>query len=145
MSQPSTPKEQPSKQPRVLVADDHFRVREILKQILCAEFEVVGAVEDGASLLRAVEELSPDVIVVDVSMPEIDGFSVLQQLKSKGFDVKVILITAFHEPSFAKIALERGASGYVSKYAAFEELIPAVRAALDGRTYSSSWSKNKPA
>jgi len=144
VSQSSTPREQPTKQVRIVVADDHLRVREVLAQILCTEFQVVGAVEDGASLLRAVAELSPHVVVVDISMPEMDGFSVLQELKSRGSDVKVILISAFHEPSFVNIALENGASGYVSKYAAYDELIPAVRAALDGRFYRTL-IKNKPA
>ena len=137
MSQSSNPSEQPKKQVRVLVADDHLRVREILKRILGTEFEVVGAVEDGISLLQAVAELAPDVVVVDVSMPEMDGFGVLRQLKSNGSDVKVILVSAFHEPSFVNIAREWGASGFVSKYAAYDELIPAVRAALGGGTYGA--------
>ena len=144
MSQSSTPSEQPLKHVRVLVADDHLRVRETLERILCREFQVVGGAEDGASLLRAVAELSPDVIVVDVSMPDMDGFSVLQQLRSNGSDVKVILVSAFHQPSFVDIAVKRGASGFVSKYAAYDELIPAVRAALDGKIYSSSSIKNNP-
>ena len=129
----------------MLIADDHPSVNEALKRILCAEFEVVGAVEDGLALLRAVAELAPDVIVVDVSMPELDGFSALQRLKSNGSDVKVILISAFHEPSFVRIALEWGASGFVLKHSAYDELIPAVRAALDGRIYSSSFLKSKSA
>ena len=77
-------------------------------------------------------------------MPDMDGFSVLQQLRSNGSDVKVILVSAFHQPSFVDIALKWGASGFVSKYAAYDELIPAVRAALDGRIYSSSSIKNEP-
>jgi len=144
VSQSSTPSEQPLKHVRVLVADDHLRVRETLERILCREFQVVGGAEDGASLLRAVAELSPDVIVVDVSMPDMDGFSVLQQLRSNGSDVKVILVSAFHQPSFVDIAVKRGASGFVSKYAAYDELIPAVRAALDGKIYSSTSMKNNP-
>jgi DNA-binding NarL/FixJ family response regulator len=130
---------------RVLLADDHSRVREILTRILSTEFEVAGAFEDGASLLRAVAELSPDAVVVDVSMPGMDGFSVLRELRNNGSDVKVILISAFDEPSFGKIAVEWGASGFVSKCAAYEELIPAVRAALDDRIYRSSLIKDKPA
>jgi DNA-binding NarL/FixJ family response regulator len=78
------------------------------------------------------------VIVADVSMPQLDGFSALQQLKVKCPDVKVILISMFHEPAFVNVALEWGASGFVSKIAADRDLIPAVHAAMSGKTYSSS-------
>jgi DNA-binding NarL/FixJ family response regulator len=144
MSKSSSPSDKPVRA-RVLLADDHLSVTEALKRILNTEFEVVGAVQDGLSLISAVAELAPDVVVMDISMPELDGFSALQRLRSKGSDVKVILISMFHEPSFVSIALEWGASGFVLKHSAFDELIPAVRAALDGRIYSSSLLKNKPA
>jgi DNA-binding NarL/FixJ family response regulator len=144
VSQGATPSDQPIKHARILLADDHRGVRESLRRILSSEFEVVGAVADGASLLRAAAELCPDVIVVDVSMPEIDGLSVLRRLKSDGFAVKVILVSAVNESWLVNSALELGASGFVSKYFAYEELIPAVRAALDGRTYHSPSIKKKP-
>jgi DNA-binding NarL/FixJ family response regulator len=99
---------------------------------------VVGAVEDGLSLLSAAAELSPDVIVADISMPRMDGFSALQQLKRKDPDVKVILISMFREPAFVSIALEEGACGFVLKHSAYEELIPAIRAVINGKTYWSS-------
>jgi len=135
MSQAESASEKPVQRARALIADDHPSANEALRRILCTEFEVVGAVEDGLSLLRAVEELDPDVIVADVSMPKLDGFSALQRLRKNGSDVKVILISAFHEPSFVRIALEWGASGFVEKYSAFDELIPAVREALEGKIY----------
>ena len=126
------------KRARVLLADDHLAVTEALKRILSTEFEVIGTVRDGLSLLTATAELSPDVVVADVSMPQMDGFSALQQLRRKCPDVKVILISGFQEPEFVNIALEWGASAFLSKVAANEDLIPAVRAALEGKTYSSS-------
>lgn len=123
---------------RVLLADDHLAVAEALKRILSTEFEVIGTVRDGLSLLTATVELAPDVVVADVSMPRMDGFSALQQLRLKCPEVKVVLISGFQEPEFVNIALEWGASAFVSKVAANEELIPAVRAAIEGKTYSSS-------
>ena len=122
------------KRTRVLLADDHLKVTEILERILRAEFDVIGTVQDGLSLLRVAAELAPDVVVADVSMPQLDGFSALQQLKIRCPDVKVILISMFHEPAFVNIALEWGASGFVSKIAADRDLIPAVHAAMSGKT-----------
>jgi DNA-binding NarL/FixJ family response regulator len=71
-------------------------------------------------------------------MPQLDGFSALQQLKTKNPEMKVILISMFQEPSFVTTALELGASGFVLKHSAYDELIPAVRAAADGKIYHSS-------
>jgi DNA-binding NarL/FixJ family response regulator len=122
---------------RVLLADDHRAVSEALKRILGSQFEVVGVVEDGLSLLSAAEQLDPDVIVADISMPQLDGFSALQQLKSRKADVKVILVSMFQEPTFVSMALEWGAAGFVLKHSAYDELIPAVRAAIDGKIYCS--------
>jgi DNA-binding NarL/FixJ family response regulator len=137
--------DQPIKRARVVLADDHARVTEALKRILSSEFDVVGTVGDGLALLRAVAELAPDIIVVDVSMPKLDGFSALERLRTEGSDVKVILVSGFYEPSFVNIALEWGASGFVAKYSAYNELIPAVHAALEGKIYRSPCLDNKPA
>jgi DNA-binding NarL/FixJ family response regulator len=126
------------KRTRVLLADDHLAVTEVLKRILSTEFDVIGTVQDGLSLLSATAELAPDVVVADVSMPHMDGFSALRQLKSKCPHVKVILISGFQEPAFVNIALEWGASGFVVKHTANDHLIPAVRAAVDGKTYCPS-------
>src|SRR5262245_22380182 len=115
----SLPSDQSIKRARVVVADDHARVTVALQRMLSKEFEVVGTVGDGLALLAAVSELSPDVIVVDVSMPKLDGLSALQQLRTQGSDVKAILISGFYEPSFVDVALEWGASGFVSKYSAY--------------------------
>ena len=125
------------KRTRVLLADDHRAVTEALERILSAEFEVVGKVQDGLSLVSEAAKLVPDVVVTDISMPQLDGFSALQQLKSENPNVKVILISMFHEPSFVTTALELGASGFVLKHSAYDELIPAVRAAVDGKIYHS--------
>ena len=135
----------PSKRARVVLADDHAGVTEALKRILSSEFDIVATVGDGLALLSAVAELGPDIIVVDVSMPKLDGFSALQRLRTEGSDVKVILISGFYEPAFVNIALEWGASGFVSKCSAYNELIPAVHVALEGKIYRSPGLDNKPA
>jgi DNA-binding NarL/FixJ family response regulator len=123
--------------PRVLLAEDHARVAEVLKSILEDEFDVVGAVADGLELLDAADTLRPDVIVADMSMPRLDGLSALLKLKEQQSDVKVVLITMYDEPSIARIALDSGALGFVMKHSAATDLVPAVRAAIDGKTYLS--------
>ena len=123
--------------PRVLLAEDHARVAEVLKSILEDEFDVVGTVADGLMLLDAAATLRPDVIVADMSMPRLDGLSALLKLKEKQSDVKVVLITMYDEPSIARIALDSGALGFVMKHSAATDLVPAVRAAIDGKTYLS--------
>jgi DNA-binding NarL/FixJ family response regulator len=123
---------------RVLLADDHPEVAKALTKILSKEFELVGVVQDGLSLLTSAETLKPDVIVADISMPRLDGFKALAKLKSKDPNVKLIFISMYQESTLASVALEAGAVGFVLKHSAQDELIPAVRAALKGKTYFSS-------
>ena len=125
------------KRARVLLADDHRRVAEALREILMVDFELVGTVEDGESLLIAAEQLQPDVIVADVSMPRLSGLSALPEIKRKNPNARVVLITMYDEPAFARLALEAGASGFVLKHSAQDQLNTAVHAALDGKIYVS--------
>jgi len=122
---------------RVLLADDHRIVAEGLKRVLEIEFELVGMVEDGRALLAAVEELKPDVIVSDISMPELNGVEALEELKKVNPDVKLVFLTMHQNTAYARRALDAGALGYVLKHSATEELIMAVRAASMGRTFVS--------
>jgi DNA-binding NarL/FixJ family response regulator len=124
--------------PHVLLAEDHASVAEVLKRILNDEFDVVGAVADGIALIDAAERLKPDVIVADISMPRLDGLSALIKMKEKQPDVKVVLITMYDEPCVARVALDTGALGFVMKHSAATDLIPAVKAALAGKTYLSN-------
>ena len=133
------------KRPRVLLADDHPGVAKALGDILSAEFDLVGVVGDGLSLLDSVTRLEPDVIVADISMPKLDGFNALVQLKANRPDVKVVFITMQHESAVADLALQSGALGFVLKHSAFAELNPAVRAALEGKTYVSAAIARKSA
>ena len=121
--------------PRILLADDHRLVADGLRSLLLSEFELVGVVEDGRSLVEAAKKLLPDVIVADIGMPKLNGLEALSQLKKDNPQVKVVMLTMHREPAFARRALEAGASGFVLKHSAAEELLTAIRAALEGKTY----------
>jgi DNA-binding NarL/FixJ family response regulator len=121
--------------PRVLLADDHRLVAEGLKSLLSAEFELVGVVEDGRALVEAARKLRPDVIVADITMPHLNGIDALAQLKQDDEQVRVVFLTMHPEVAYARRALEAGALGYVLKHSAPSELIAAIRAALDGKTW----------
>jgi DNA-binding NarL/FixJ family response regulator len=121
--------------PRVLLADDHPIVAEGLKGLLTEEFELVGIVTDGHALVKAARELRPDVIVADISMPNLNGIDALVLLKQDNPKARVVILTMHREAAYARRALEAGASGYVLKHSAPAELLLAVRAALAGRTF----------
>ncbi len=124
-----------SRRPRVVLADDHLMVAEALTSLLSPEFDLVGVVEDGRALLEAVEKLRPDVIVADVTMPRLNGIDALVLLRQGGDQTPVVFLTMHRNTAFARRALEAGASGFVLKHSASVELIAAIRAALDGKTY----------
>jgi DNA-binding NarL/FixJ family response regulator len=119
----------------LLLADDHLMVAEALKSLLAAEFDLIGVVEDGARMIEAARELQPDVIVADVTMPRLNGIAALARLRQEGIQVPVVFLTMHRDVSFARRALEAGASGFVLKHSASVELVLAIRAALEGRTY----------
>jgi DNA-binding NarL/FixJ family response regulator len=121
----------------VLLADDHLLVAEALKSLLSGEFELVGVVEDGRALVEAAARLRPDVVVADITMPHLNGIDALVQLRQAGNRVPIVFLTMHRDVSFARRALEAGASGFVLKHSASVELISAIRAALEGRTYLS--------
>jgi len=120
---------------RVLLADDHRIVAEGLKRLLEPEFELVGVVEDGRALLAAAKELNPDVIISDISMPELNGVEALEEMKKHNPEVRVVFLTMHHNVGYARQAMDAGALGYVIKHSASEELILAVRAAAAGKTW----------
>ena len=121
--------------PRVLLADDHRMVAEALTSLLASDFELVGVVEDGRAMLDAAKTMRPDVIVADVTMPGLNGIDALVHLRREGDGVPVVFLTMHRDVAFARRALEAGASGFVLKHSASSELVAAIRAALDGRTY----------
>jgi DNA-binding NarL/FixJ family response regulator len=124
-----------ARRPTVLLCDDHLLVAEALRSLLTPEFDLVGVVEDGRALVEAAGRLRPDVIVADVTMPQLNGIDALIQLRQRGESVPVVFLTMHRDVTFARRALEAGASGFVLKHSAPAELVSAIRAALEGRTY----------
>jgi DNA-binding NarL/FixJ family response regulator len=120
---------------RVLLADDHRLVAEGLKGLLEAEFELVAMVEDGRAMVAAARALRPDVVVADISMPELNGIDALVELRRADPQARVVFLTMHQDPVYARRALDAGAAGYVLKHSAPGELIAAIRAALAGRTF----------
>ncbi len=124
--------------PRILLADDHRVLVDALEQLLKIEFDVVGIVGDGRALLKAAAELRPDLAVVDIGMPLLNGLDAAEQLKALHPEIKVIFLTQNREPLFAAEAFRTKASGYLLKNSAASELTAAIRAALKGEWYSSA-------
>ena len=124
--------------PTVLLADDHVVFTDGIVQLFQGRFDVVGTVADGSLLLDAVARLHPDVIVMDISMPKLSGLEALRQLKAKQDPTKVIFLTMHAEAKLAAEALRVGAKGFLVKESSGAELINAVDAVLQGRTYLTS-------
>ena len=120
---------------RVLLADDHDMLVEAFEKLLEPDFEVVGTVGDGHALLEAARELEPDVIVLDIGMPKLNGMIAAERLKKMMPEVKLIFLTVNEDASFASEAMRIGASGYLLKSSAASELFRAIEVALKGRTY----------
>jgi DNA-binding NarL/FixJ family response regulator len=123
------------RRPRVLLADDHLLVAQAMVSLLSPEFDLVEVVADGRALVEAAGRLRPDVIVADVSMPQLNGIDALVQLRQGGDRVPVVFLTMHRDANFARRAIDAGASGFVLKHSAPAELITAIRAALEGKTY----------
>ena len=120
---------------RILLADDHTLVAEAFKRLLEPEFEVVGTVGDGRALLRAAGELKPDLVLVDLNMPLLNGLDASEQLKQALPKVKIIVLTMNEDPEIAAETMEKWASGYLLKKSAGSELLKAVRDVLRGGRY----------
>jgi DNA-binding NarL/FixJ family response regulator len=123
------------KRPSVLLADDHRLVAEGVRGLLEPHFDVVGVVPDGREVLAAAETLDPDVVILDISMPSLNGIEAARQLRSANSRVKVVFLTMHCEVTYAARAMEAGASGFVLKHSAPSELVTAVNEALNGGTY----------
>jgi DNA-binding NarL/FixJ family response regulator len=120
---------------RIVLADDHEIVLDGLRRILEPEFEIVARVADGRALVAEIERLKPEVAVADVSMPLLNGLDALRQCQSAHFRARFVFLTASPDVALATQAFRLGASGYVLKHAAAEELVVAMRESLAGRTY----------
>jgi DNA-binding NarL/FixJ family response regulator len=126
------------KRPRVLLADDHLMLRELLTRLLEPSCKVIGAVSDGRALLSVAPELRPDVVVLDISMPLLNGLDAARQLKSTMPEVKVVFLTVNEDPDLAAAAIRAGAAGYLLKNSAASELLQAINEAVQDRTYITS-------
>jgi len=123
------------KKKRILLADDHKMITESLRNLLEPTYEVVGMVEDGHNLAREAARLVPDVIIVDISMPKLNGLEAVRQIKKEGIGSKVIFLTMHPDIAYAASALDAGASGYVLKHSAQSELLRAVEKVLRGKRF----------
>jgi DNA-binding NarL/FixJ family response regulator len=121
--------------PRVLLADDHVLVLEGFRRILQEHYELVGTVGDGYALLAAAKTVQPDVVILDISMPLLNGIETAAQLKKICPATKIIIVTMHAGADYVRSAFEAGASAYVLKGSAVDELEQAIRAVLGGLSY----------
>lgn len=121
--------------PQVLIADDHAIFAESLRLLLEKSYRVVGTVADGRALLSATTKLAPDVIVVDIGMPLLNGLDAAQRIREKLPKVKLVFLTMQDDPNLAAAAMEMGAAAFVLKHSAGSELLTAIEHVLHGRSY----------
>ena len=121
--------------PRLVIADDHVIFLDGLERILRQDFDLVGIVHDGQALVEEVMRTKPDVVVVDISMPVLNGIDAMRQIRNSGLRTRIVFLTGSGDIWLATQALKLGANGYVLKQSASDELITAIRAAIDGQTY----------
>lgn len=128
------------KRPRILLAEDHLGIVKRVTQLLRTVFDVVGTVHTGLEMVSEAVRLNPDVIVTDISMPELSGIEAAHQLREKGSTAKVVFLTVHSEDEFVDACLAEGALGYVVKAHLNTDLIPAIHAALSDRVFISPYS-----
>lgn len=122
---------------RLLIADDHVMVAQGLESLLRDDFDLLGTVGDGRELVEATLELKPDVVLVDISMPVLNGFDAVREIRKRGSEVRIVFLTMHNDATLLAEAFRCGASGYVLKQAAGEELVNAIREVADGNNYIS--------
>jgi DNA-binding NarL/FixJ family response regulator len=124
------------KRARVLLADDHADVADQLRLILETECDVIAVVRDGRALLAAASRLVPDVIVTDYAMPGMDGLEATTEILARAPHARVVLVTSYSGTGIQHQALAAGALGYVTKFKAHDDLLPAVRAAVRSERFT---------
>jgi DNA-binding NarL/FixJ family response regulator len=123
---------------RVLLGDDHALILDGIRAALQPHYDVVGQAQDGKALVEAAEKLKPDLVILDIGMPVLNGFESAKQIKEALPATKLIFLSQHLNPAYLKHALKLGASGYVLKSGATEELQQAINAALRGKTFITS-------
>jgi DNA-binding NarL/FixJ family response regulator len=122
---------------RVLLADDHETILQRERMVLSGEFDIVGAVKNGRDAVVETQRLDPDVLVIDVSMPVLDGLQAVSQLRCAKCRTKVVFLTVHEDRDFVTAGFSAGASAYVTKAQLTTDLVPAIREVIEGRTYVS--------
>lgn len=125
-------------QPRIFIADDHSLVLEGFRQLLANDTVIVGTAHSGAELLEKAPRAAPDIVLLDVSLPDANGFDLIHLLKGKLPRVKIILVTMLSEPFYVSEGFKKGANGYVLKQSASDELLTAIRTVMSDHRYVSA-------
>ena len=130
---------------RILLAEDHKTVREVIKLLVNAQddMEVIGEAGDGEIAVQLAGELKPDIVVMDISMPELNGLRATRRMRSNGLDLKILMLTRHTDDGYLQQLIEAGANGYVLKQSAPNELINAIRAVGSGNSYLDPALTNK--
>ncbi len=123
--------------PRIFLADDQEEMLHIVEQVLEGPFKIVGTAEDGGHALEMVLSASPDVLVLDISMPVMNGIEVASRLRNRGSNAKIVFLTVHEDPDFIQAAMSAGGLGYVLKPSLATDLVPAIMGALKGNTFVS--------
>ena len=129
--------EMPSVRPRVLIADDHRAMLDTLVHLLSGEFEVVAAVMDGVAAVTQATRLEPDLLVLDIAMPGLNGIAAATRLKERGSAAKIVFVTNMRDREFVEGSLALGNVGFVVKDRLVADLLPAIRQVLDGQSFIS--------
>jgi DNA-binding NarL/FixJ family response regulator len=123
---------------RLLLADDHEAMLASVKEVLRLRYDVVGIAGDGETLLDLVARLEPDLAVIDIAMPRLNGMQAAQRLKASGTRTKLVFLTIYGNPEFIRAAFAAGALGYVLKHRMVTDLPLAIEAALEGKRFLSA-------
>ena len=128
-----------SRRHRIVIAEDHTILREGLRALLASdpEFDVVGEAEDGLDAIKSVKSLTPDVVIMDLSMPKMNGVAAIKEIKRVTPNTKIVVLTVHKNEEYILAAFQAGSDGYVLKYAGHEELVSAIRTVLKGQPYLS--------
>jgi DNA-binding NarL/FixJ family response regulator len=122
---------------RLLIADDHVMFAQGLESLLRDEFDLLGTAENGEELVEATLRLNPDVVLVDISMPLLNGFDAVRRIRESGNETRIIFLTMHDDATLVSEAFHCGASGYILKQSAGEELVNAIREVAQGNNYVS--------
>jgi DNA-binding NarL/FixJ family response regulator len=123
--------------PRVVVADDHRAMLDTLVRMLSRDFDVVAAVQDGLSAVSQAEQLRPDLLILDIAMPGLNGIAAAARLKAHGSTARIVFVTNMRDPVFVQESLALGDVGFVVKDCLVDDLLPAVRRVLAGESFVS--------